>query len=155
MASGTSRPRRGAPPSRRPRNPRRITIGSVVVDCTRLDAMVRFWSQALHYVPRGQVRPDGVMLRDPKGKGPNLNLSLSNEGPAREYRLHLDLYVTDPIGELDRLLALGATVHHRPPPGHDFIELADPDGNLFCLIDIDWPRDRSYWGDDWEYGKHP
>ncbi len=155
MASGTSRRRRGAPPPRRPRNPRRITIGAVVVDCTRLDAMVRFWSQALHYVPRGPVRPDGVMLRDPKGKGPNLNLSLSNEGPAREYRLHLDLYVTDPIGELDRLLALGATVHHRPPPGHDFIELADPDGNLFCLIDIDWPRDRSYWGDDWEYGKHP
>jgi catechol 2,3-dioxygenase-like lactoylglutathione lyase family enzyme len=136
-------------------NPKRITIGSVVVDCTRLDAMVRFWSEALHYVPRGPVRPDGVMLQDPNGAGPNLNLSVSNEGPPKEYRLHLDLYVTDPVGELERLVALGATVHHRPPPGHDFVELADPDGNLFCLIDIDWPKNRDHWGDDWEYGKHP
>ena len=139
--------------ARVPRNPKRIWVGSIVVDCTNLDRMIRFWSEALHYVPRGEIRPDGVMLRDPRGKGPNLNLSLSNEGPPKEYRLHLDLYVTDPLGELERLVALGATVHHRPPPGHDFIELADPDGNLFCLIDIDWPHDRNFWGDRWEYGK--
>lgn len=136
-------------------NPKRIKIGSIVVDCTKLDEMIRFWSEALHYVPRGAVRPDGVMLQDPNGVGPNLNMSLSNEGPAKEYRLHLDLYATDPLGELERLVGLGATVHYRPPPGHDFIELADPDGNLFCLIDIDWPKNRNYWGDDWEYGKHP
>ena len=143
-------------PSRpEPKNPRTVTIGSVVVDCTDLDRMIRFWSEALHYVPRGPVRPDGVMLKDPKGAGPNLNLSLSNEGPPKEYRLHLDLYVTDPLGELERIVGLGATIHHRPPPGHDFVELADPDGNLFCLIDVDWPKHRDFWGEDWEYGKHP
>jgi hypothetical protein len=130
-------------------------MGSVVVDCTKLDAMVRFWSEALHYVPRGPVRPDGVMLIDPEKKGPNLNLSVSNEGPAKEYRLHLDLYVTDPKGELERMVRLGATVRHPPTPGHDFVELADPDGNPFCLIDIDWPKDRDFWGDDWAYGEHP
>jgi hypothetical protein len=139
--------------ARAPANPKRISIGSIVVDCTKLEEMIAFWSGALHYVPQGPARPDGVMLKDPSGKGPNLNLSLSNEGPPKEYRLHLDLYVTDPIGELERLLQLGATVHHRPPPGHDFIELADPDGNLFCLIDIDWPLNRNFWGDDWEYGR--
>ncbi len=136
-----------------PPNPRTVSLGSIVVDCTNLEAMVRFWSEALHYVPRGPVRPDGVMLQDPNGRGPNLNLSVSNEGPTKEYRLHLDLYVTDPLYELDRFLQLGATVRERPPPGHDFIELADPDGNPFCLIDIDWPRDRTFWGDDWEFGK--
>jgi Glyoxalase-like domain len=133
-------------------NPQQISIGSIVIDCTNLDQMFRFWSEALHYVPRGAVRPDGVMLRDPAGKGPNVNLSLSNEGPPKEYRLHLDLYVTDPLGELDRLTRLGAKVNRAARKGEDFIEMADPDGNLFCLIDIDWPLDRNFWGDDWEFG---
>jgi hypothetical protein len=130
-------------------------IGSIVIDCTRLELMIRFWSEALHYVPRDPVRPDGVMLLDPKGKGPNLNLSLSNEGPVKEYRLHLDIYVGEPKAELERFLSLGATVRHFPPKGHDFVELADPDGNPFCLIDIDYPKNRNYWGDDWSFGDHP
>jgi catechol 2,3-dioxygenase-like lactoylglutathione lyase family enzyme len=133
-------------------NPKQIWIGSIVIDCTHLDQMIRFWSEALHYVPRGPIRPDGVMLRDPAGKGPNVNLSLSNEGPPTEYRLHLDLYVTDPLRELERLTELGAQVHRAVHKGEDFIEMADPDGNLFCLIDIDWPAQRNYWGDDWDFG---
>ncbi len=136
-------------------NPRRISIGSIVVDCTKLAPMIKFWSEALHYVPRGPIRPDGVVLRDPKGIGPNLNLSLSNEGPLEEYRLHLDLYVTDPLAELERLLQLGATMNYPAEKGRDFVTLADPDGNLFCLIDIDWPEDRNYWDDDWEFGRRP
>ncbi|HYK93523.1 MAG TPA: VOC family protein [Thermoplasmata archaeon] len=140
------------PGSDTPPNPRQVRMGSIVVDCTRLEEMVRFWTGALHYVPRGPVRPDGVMLQDPEGKGPNLNLNVSNEGPPKEYRLHLDLYVTDPLGELDRMVKLGATVTYPPSAGHDFVQLADPDGNPFCLIDIDWPNDRTYWGDNWSYG---
>ncbi|MGI0130755.1 MAG: hypothetical protein ACREEC_11510, partial [Thermoplasmata archaeon] len=50
-------------------NPHRISIGSIVVDCTNLAPMIQFWSEALHYLPRDPVRPDGVMLRDPKGVG--------------------------------------------------------------------------------------
>ena len=137
-----------------PVNPKRIWVGSIVIDCTNLDRMIRFWSDALHYVPRGAVRPDGAMLMDPSGKGPNLNLSLENEGPAAEYRLHLDLYVTDPVGEMERLLRLGATLNRPPEEGRDFVTLADPDGNLFCLIDIDWPHERGVWGDTWQYGRH-
>jgi hypothetical protein len=135
--------------------PAKLWIGSIVVDATRVEEMVHFWSEALHYVPSGPVRPDGVMLVDPEKKGPNLNISRSDEGPAKEYRLHLDLYVTDPRGELERFVQLGATVRHPPTKGHDFVELADPDGNPFCLIDIDWPRDRNFWGEDWAYGDHP
>ena len=130
-------------------------IGSIVVDCTNLEKMIQFWSEALHYVPQGPIRPDGVMLLDPSNVGPKLNLSLSNEGPAKEYRLHFDVYVSDPRTELERFLTLGATIRQPPTKGHDFVELADPDGNPFCLIDIDWPKNRDYWGDDWSYGDHP
>jgi catechol 2,3-dioxygenase-like lactoylglutathione lyase family enzyme len=134
-------------------NPQGIWIGSIVLDCTNLDRMIRFWSEALHYVPRGPIQPDGVVLKDPAGKGPNVNLSLSNEGPLEEYRIHLDLYVTDPKGELDRLLGLGATMSFPAKNGTDFVTLADPDGNLFCLIDIDWPKSRNFWSDTWQYGQ--
>ena len=127
----------------------RVWIGSIVVDCTRLPEMIRFWSEALHYVPRDPPQPDGVVLKDPNGKGPNLNLSLSGEGPLNEYRIHLDLYAKDPIGEVERLLALGATMKLPPGPGRDFVTLADPDGNLFDVIDVNWPGNRP----DWEFGR--
>ena len=147
MSSPTSEARPAQDPATR--------IGSIVVDCTDLERMIRFWSEALHYVPRGPIRPDGVMLIDPRRKGPNLNMSLSNEGPAKEYRFHLDIYVSEPKAELERFRTLGASIRHPPTKGHDFVELADPDGNPFCLIDIDWPKNRDYWGDDWSYGDHP
>jgi catechol 2,3-dioxygenase-like lactoylglutathione lyase family enzyme len=148
MSDGTT----GAGPTAVP-NPQKIWVGSIVIDCTNVERMIRFWSEALHYVPRDPVRPDGVVLRDPNGEGPNLNLSLSNEGPAKEYRLHLDLYVTDPLAESQRLQKVGATVSHPAEPGRDFITLLDPDGNPFCLIDIDWPQHRPVWPDSWEFGR--
>jgi hypothetical protein len=114
---------------------RGIWVGSIVVDCTRLDAMVQFWTEALHYVPRDPPQPEGVVLKDPAGAGPNLNLSLSTEGPLEGYRLHLDLYATDLDSEVDRLLRLGATLRARAEEGRDFVTLADPDGNLFDNID--------------------
>ena len=126
--------------------PQRLWVGSIVIDCTDLPRMISFWQQALHYVPRDPPRPDGVILKDPKGRGPNINLSLSSEGPLKEYRLHLDLYATDPEAEVERLLRLGATLERGPHKGEDFVTLADPDGNLFDVIDINWPgEDENWW----------
>ena len=54
-------------------------------------------------------------------------------------RMHLDLWADDAAeqqAEVDRLLALGATrVEWDYPDDADFVVLADPDGNLFCVID--------------------
>jgi hypothetical protein len=113
----------------------RIWVGSIVVDCRDLPRMMAFWQEALHYVPREPAEPDGVVLKDPTGVGPNLNLSRSSEGPLDDYRIHLDLYSSDPDGEVARLLGLGATLQVPAGLGHDFVTLADPDGNLFDVID--------------------
>jgi catechol 2,3-dioxygenase-like lactoylglutathione lyase family enzyme len=129
----------------------KMWIGSIVIDCTDLPRMVAFWSEALHYVPRDPPQPDGVILKDPRGRGPNLNLSLASEGPLEEYRIHLDLYATDPLTEVDRLVRLGATMKRTVEKGHDFVTLADPDGNLFDVIDINWPGG----GKDWSFGRRP
>ena len=51
-------------------------------------------------------------------------------------RWHVDLYTDDQGGEVERLLGIGATRHPRArEPDEDFIVLADPEGNLFCVID--------------------
>ncbi len=124
---------------------RRISIGSIVIDVTDFDRMFAFWSEALHYVPRNPPKGGWVVLKDPKGKGPNVSLNRTNEGPLKDYRLHLDLYVTDPLGELDRFLRLGATLVQPAEKDKDFVTLADPDGNLFDLVDVSYPPGTKEW----------
>jgi hypothetical protein len=74
-------------------------------------------------------------LGRPGRTGPNVSINRSAEGPLEEYRLHLDLYADDQQGEGKRLLGLGATLKRSPKKGEDFVTLADPDGNLFDVID--------------------
>jgi hypothetical protein len=119
----------------RPSVRRRIWVGSVVIDCTDLPKMMDFWQAALHYVPRDPPTEGGVVLKDPAGVGPNLSLYHTDEGPLEDYRLHLDLYSSDPEREVERLLRLGATLKRPAETGSDFVTLADPDGNLFDVID--------------------
>ena len=55
--------------------------------------------------------------------------------------LHLDLYRTRQAAEVDRLVKLGAKRYPwRYPEGSDYIVPQDPDGNLFCVVEI--PDDR-------------
>ncbi len=117
------------PPATRP------WIGAVVIDCVNLEPMRAFWQAALGYVPRDVPEPDGVVLMDPQGTGPNLSLFASAEEPLEPYRLHLDLYSSSPAAEVDRLVGLGATVRQPRRTGDDFVTLADPDGNVFDVVD--------------------
>lgn len=110
-------------------------IGSIVIDCTDLPRMMAFWQAALHYVPRDPPEADGVVLKDPAGRGPNVTLSRTFEGPLTDYRIHLDLYSSSPEREVERLTRLGATLREPAGAGRDFVTLADPDGNLFDVID--------------------
>ena len=52
-------------------------------------------------------------------------------------RIHLDLYADDQAAEVARLIELGATEVHwdKRPPDADYVILADPEGNRFCVID--------------------
>jgi hypothetical protein len=113
-----------------------LRVGSVVIDCNDFATMSRFWQQALRYVPRDPPEDDWVVLRDPEGQGVNVSLQVVPEGRSGKNRLHFDLYTTDQAGEVERLLALGATRFARTPgPDEDFIVLEDPEGNLFCVVD--------------------
>ena len=80
--------------------------------------------------------PEGgwVILKDPDGRGPNVSLNQTSEGPLDEYRLHLDLYTEDQAGDVVATHPPGRNLHRSPEPGEDFVVLADPDGNLFCVV---------------------
>jgi catechol 2,3-dioxygenase-like lactoylglutathione lyase family enzyme len=112
-----------------------LWVGALVIDCRDLARMIEFWREALHYVPREPADADGVVLKDPAGTGPNVSLNRTNDPPLADYRLHLDLYSSDPPREVARLVRLGARVTRPASPGEDFVTLADPDGNVFDVVE--------------------
>ena len=72
--------------------------------------------------------------------GPNVSLEKIPEpfgSIGKTSRVHLDLYTDDQQGEVERLIALGATRYpRRYSPDEDFIVLEDPDGNRFCVVQV-------------------
>ncbi len=115
-----------------------LRIGSIVIRVDDLPRQVEFWSAALDYVPRDDPDDDDfVLLRPRSGHGPNVSLDLARSEVHVPPRIHLDLYAEDQAGEVDRLLALGATRVHwdKRPSDADYVILADPEGNRFCVID--------------------
>lgn len=113
-----------------------LTIGSIVWGVEDLPRAVKFWCAALDYKPREAPSVDWAVLVPENGSGVQIALDLADTPviPGRP-RHHLDLYAKDQPAEVGRLLSLGATrVERDYPAGADFVVLADPDGNRFCVI---------------------
>jgi hypothetical protein len=119
-----------------------LSVGTVVMGVEDLHRAVAFWTQALHYVPKREIKieDDFTILCPREGHGAHLALDVS-ETPVQQYpRIHLDLYAgdaADQASEVERLVSLGATRvdWDRYPENPDFVVLADPEGNRFCVID--------------------
>lgn len=116
-----------------------VTIGSIVIRCYEYDLMFAFWQNALLYEVE-HMDPDGgfVILRDPGRRGPNLSLDQApTKRMGKRSWLHLDLYTINQRDEVERLVQLGARRYPwRYPPHADYVVLEDPDGNLFCVVQI-------------------
>lgn len=114
-----------------------IRIGSIVLRVDDLQRQRAFWMAALDYLPREGDGNDFALLRPRTGFGPNLSLDRVHSTLQIPPRMHLDLYAKDQAREVDRLKALGATEVHwsKRPPDADYVILADPEGNRFCVID--------------------
>ena len=112
-------------------------VGSVVIDCNDFPRMLAFWQQALGYEPKYPPEDDWAILRDPNGRRVNVSIQRVPEPRAGKNRLHFDLYAKDQAAEIERLIGLGATrLPRETEPGEDFVVLQDPEGNLFCVIDV-------------------
>jgi catechol 2,3-dioxygenase-like lactoylglutathione lyase family enzyme len=119
-----------------------LSFGVVVLGVTDVPRAAEFWSAALGY----ELREDGfggwaTVLVPPGGSGTAIALQRSQTPPEDHPRLHLDLHVADAAeqeSEAARLVSLGAERMDwdRYPDDPDFVVLADPDGNRFCIVDL-------------------
>jgi hypothetical protein len=114
-----------------------LRVGSIVLRVDDLARQRAFSMAALDYLPREETSDDFALLRPRAGNGPNLSLDRVNSSVQIPPRIHLDLYAEDQAAEVERLIGLGATEIHwdKRPPDADYIILADPEGNRFCVID--------------------
>lgn len=115
-----------------------LRIGSIVLRVDDLRRQTEFWQAALGYVRRDDgASDDFVLLGPPDDLGPYLSLDQVRSDLQIPPRLHLDLYTEDQAREVKRLIALGATevFWDRRPPDADYVILADPEGNRFCVVD--------------------
>jgi catechol 2,3-dioxygenase-like lactoylglutathione lyase family enzyme len=119
-----------------------LSFGVVVLGVTDVRRAAEFWSAALGY----ELREDGfggwaTVLVPPGGSGTAIALQRSQTPPEDYPRLHFDLHVADVAeqeSEAARLVSLGAerVDWDRYPDDPDFVVLADPDGNRFCIVDL-------------------
>jgi hypothetical protein len=108
------------------------------LDVVDVEKMATFWSEVLGYgIEPGEG--DDVHLR-PSGHGAgqmSVWLQPTEHLKQGKNRDHPDLVVedNDVDGEVERLLALGATHADVGQTGREgFVVLADPEGNEFCLL---------------------
>jgi Glyoxalase-like domain len=114
-----------------------IRVGSIVIRVDDLSRQAAFWTAALDYVARIDGSDDFLLLRPRNGAGPNVSLDRARSTVQVPPRIHLDLYADHQAAEVKRLIGLGATEVHwdKRPPDADYVILADPEGNRFCVID--------------------
>jgi catechol 2,3-dioxygenase-like lactoylglutathione lyase family enzyme len=119
-----------------------LTLGLVALGVTDVPRAARFWAEALGYRPiGGGYGGFATVLAPPDGAGTPIALHRSETPPPDHPRLHLDLHVADAAeqaAEAARLVALGAVQvdWDSYPDDPDFVVLADPDGNRFCIVDL-------------------
>lgn len=119
-----------------------VNIGLIAIGVTDVRRATEFWRKALGY----ELREDGfggwaTVLTPPSGSGTTIALQHSQTPPQEHPRLHLDLHVADAgeqATEVERLVSLGAkrVDWDSYPEDPDFVVLADPDGNRFCIVDL-------------------
>jgi catechol 2,3-dioxygenase-like lactoylglutathione lyase family enzyme len=114
-----------------------LRVGSIVLRVDDLERQVAFWTAALGYARRETGADDFALLYPPDRVGPNVSLDRVRSKVQIPPRIHLDLYAEDQTAEVARLTALGATEIHwdKRPADADYIIMADPEGNRFCVID--------------------
>ncbi len=119
-----------------------MRIAHITIDCDDARPLAAFWAEALRVKVDPDVRDAGeffqsIGMTTPDWQGPVLMFLKVPEPKSGKNRLHLDLHTDDPVGEVQRLLGLGAThIHDKAEWGSEWSTLADPEGNEFCVASV-------------------
>jgi hypothetical protein len=98
--------------------------------------LATFWAAALGYTSVGAFGAFWPLFPADESEPP-INIQRVAEPRSGKNRMHLDVHVEDLFAEATRWTALGATkVSEEVITEHDhqWLVMADPDGNEFCVI---------------------
>ena len=118
-----------------------LSVQFFVLGTTDMGRAIDFWTQALGYVvSKGGRRPLDRADAGPRSRC-RAGAPVQRDPGAGASRIHLDLSVADAAeqaAEADRLASLGAkrVDWDLYPANPDFVVLADPDDNCFCVVDL-------------------
>lgn len=118
-----------------------LRLGFPVVGVADLGRAAAFWATALHLTVSDEWASENWRTLINSAGDRMLGLMVSASPPEARPRLHLDLLVdttAEQDAEVRRLVGLGATVPgwDSYPAEPDFVVLADPDRNRFCIVDL-------------------
>ena len=106
---------------------------AIVMDVNDLETCGKFWSQVLG---TDILYQDERYLRlGHKGERPTLLLQRVPERHREKNRVHIDLDVPDLDAAVSRVQGLGGDkLRQLDGYGNEWVVMADPDGNEFCLV---------------------
>jgi predicted enzyme related to lactoylglutathione lyase len=110
----------------------------VVFDCMEPEQLAEFW-QVLTGVEIDAREPDWCSLEAPDSGGLALGFQRVPEPRLGKNRVHLDFDVDDLPSAIERAESLGAIRLGDlvvEDDGENFQVMADPEGNEFCLIQV-------------------
>ena len=109
-------------------------LGSITCDGSR--DVGYFWATALGW-PLVWDQDEETAIRAPDGTGPFITWGPPVRAKTTKNRLHLEIAAPegdDQQTEVDRLISLGATRTDIGQGDVDWVVMADPDGNEFCVL---------------------
>ena len=108
-------------------------IHNVGIDCNDLRGMSEFWQAVTGYKTESSG-DDHVFMKAEDGSF-GLFMQKVPEVRTEKNRLHLDLVVDDLDASVAEVTGLGAKeLARHGESGEDWVLLADPEGNEFCLV---------------------
>ena len=113
-----------------------LFVNSLTVDAHDPAALARFWAAALDW-PILFEAEDEVMIAPFNERHPGVHPMLFNRNAdikRVKNRWHFDLAPTDQAAEVARLEGLGARRADIGQGDVDWVVMADPEGNEFCVL---------------------
>jgi predicted enzyme related to lactoylglutathione lyase len=110
-----------------------LDVAMVTIDCVDPDGLADWWAKAVGGEVNAVAPGDFVMIA--REGGPALGFQKVPDPTPGKNKVHLDFHSADKEAEVARLVDLGAreTGRHSFGPEFDWVVLADPEGNAFCI----------------------
>jgi predicted enzyme related to lactoylglutathione lyase len=115
-----------------------MILRHVTFDCANPYELATFWSKVTGWPVSADDEPgDNEVLVETPDPVPGMLFIGVPDAKTVKNRMHIDWQPTERTRdeEVDRILALGATIHqdHRQPDGRGWVTLLDPEANEFCI----------------------